>query len=1174
MLHGKPILLFAALLLLAGGSSAFAGPSGKKRMTSPLAAGMRELRKSPSQETRAAFRAFAEKHGKDWRIRYSPRTALPEAITGGRSARYPGTPEQAAVAFFEDNKELLKVEPSSLRLVLKKKFMGLTHLQYQQYKDGIPIEFSYARVHVSDTGEVAGYQGRFEPDIPAGTVPSVSEHAAASAASAHLGRFVNFKKRELVIYPDEAEGELKLAWKLRGRSGGIWIYYVDAMDGSILYRYDDLRYLCNGAAYNTQGSSSGTVYAVSPMPQYHANGYSVTEDDWAKPVELALRDQYFWVAGYSSATVTTAYGDYCASQTGKVFSSMKGPYFSVVNFRGASMHFDNGGGQWRTQGTPVSTPHPYSNSETYTYTVTLTDDWSGDGYVFAKAMPRFSAFSAGELDAYGSVNDEDIVHVKTSENTVASYLGVRTSPFVGAPVENPSYLIDLVTDASGTSDGFTVDISSYLVLTNAPTTSNNTTGSVVWSTYSATVYADTGLGGHTGLSEVNAFYHLNKVHRYFDGINVDHYNGGVPAADLSRQIPVMTHANGEPDTLAGCSQCNGMLNAYYDLENHHILLGDGMRDYNDKLRSFALDGTIVRHEYIHFVVDQIYPIINFGEFGAISEAMADFFAASSFWNEGYCSPAAGCTGDNLVTLGAYVGVGEGAARDISASGKPHDSHIYPTDWLGEVHDDSLFLSQALYSLGNPNGSRYLGTFSTTGGTFDGRSKAEVLAFAALFYFPDTFSNYLDAMLDACTQLDTKWGGGTCDSGDRTAITAAFSDHGIGAATIDLNDVYETASDSSLCDNNNGPECASDASSLSSLSATISPLGDIDYYSLPLSQGDFTARLDLPMSDTGGVYYAYSMFLFDEDREYLTEAVPNIYGTGGNACNLSGQCYTLDPSVTLTYTVPYGGGRYYLVVSAAPNMYYGNSEANSTTAYALALTRTPQGTASARIDVAAYDNDKISFNVPYPAFPSDGSISTQFISTAMANAEFVYEYAQLRDHNYEPITLTKSNVSGSYLLLSGVIDAAPSNTDTLGRRQISGNVQVQPGFAARYPGVGTVYLEIFGRNHMGHVVSLGVSNAINLTANRSEVTAYNNIITGSGSSIIKYETQSAGHLSIKVYTVAGALVRTVYDGSVPSGQGTVEWNGTNSDGGEAASGIYFVKTKGPGLDKVVKVAIVR
>ena len=112
--------------------------------------------------------------------------------------------------------------------------------------------------------------------------------------------------------------------------------------------------------------------------------------------------------------------------------------------------------------------------------------------------------------------------------------------------------------------------------------------------------------------------------------------------------------------------------------------------------------------------------------------------------------------------------------------------------------------------------------------------------------------------------------------------------------------------------------------------------------------------------------------------------------------------------------------------------------------------------------------------------------------------------------------------------------------------------------------------------MGQVLSLGVSNSLNLTANRSAVTAYNNIITPglSDGAIIKYEAQSSGGLSVKVYTQTGTLVKTVYDGGIPAGKGTVEWDGTNSAGGKAASGIYFVKTKGPGIDKIVKIAVIR
>ncbi len=1191
IMNRKYLLLAAALLLSSWAGELSAATKAGARRPSPLADSMRQVRKTPALAAREAFREFSRKQGKGWNVRYNPRTALPEALTGGRTARYPGSPEQAAIAFFEENKGFLKVEPSALRLVLNKEFAGITHLQYQQYKDGIPVEFSYARVHVAANGQVSGYQGKFEPEVNLNTTPALTAEAAVQAAAADLGRQLSVTRAELVIYPDENDGALKLAWKLRGRGNGLWVYYINAADGGVLLKYDDLRRYCDNNAYTTYGTSSGTVYAISPLPVYDGLSVTKTEDLWVQPAKVSLRDQYVWVRDYSSMTVTNASGDYCAQNSGKMYSSLKGPYFAVTNFRNASAHYDNGGGVWNQATTLVQTPHPYSNSPSFSYTqaypysITIPDTWSAKNYTFAKAMPRFTDFHAGELDNNGNVNDADQVYVKDGDAVLGAYIGTRTSPFFGAAVEKPSFGVTLEADSVGTAYGFNIDKSYYLVLTTAPTASVNP-GNVIWSTASVPiawstaptgVYMDRTLGDANALSEVNAFYHLNKARRFFDPINIK-TSGGV-AADLTKQVAVMVHAAGDPDSMTTCSvSCHGMLNAYYDLEKDYIVIGDGQMDYNNIYRSFALDGTIVRHEYMHLVMARIYPIINLGEFGALSEAVADYLAMASFWREGYATQK---------TLGNFVGAGEGAARDISASGNPTGLRKMPvsdTDplysWYGEVHDDSLILSQALYRLGNPSGSNYLGTF--TAGTFSGQSKADVLTYAALFYFPDNFSNFYEAMLDACAQFDTQWGG-ECDAGAVASIGAAFDYQGIGVARGE--DSYDIAAYSGLCKNNNGPECATDVSSFTALSATVSPVGDVDYYSLPLSAGNFTAKLDLPgITGQEGVYFAYSMFLFDSNRGLALDsagngviAVPDIYGSGSDYCPDSGQCKTLAPSVILNYSVPVGD-RYYLVVAGAPNQYYGNSEVNSPLPYTLTLTHAPQGTASARFTAAVFDNDEIAFEVPYTKFSMVGSVSSAPVIDTPPGAELLYEYAQLRDYKFEPLAKTRTDLAGTYM--QKVANSLNyNNSDALGRPLLSGRVKVLPGYAQAYPWTGTVYLEIFGRNHLGQVLSLGVSNPINLTSGGSDSTvAYNNII-GSGfhdKAIIHYVASSAGPVTIKIYTQTGTLVKTIpsFPSCGATCSGEESWDGRNSDNGKAASGIYFVKVKGPGLDKIVKVAVIR
>jgi hypothetical protein len=199
------------------------------------------------------------------------------------------------------------------------------------------------------------------------------------------------------------------------------------------------------------------------------------------------------------------------------------------------------------------------------------------------------------------------------------------------------------------------------------------------------------------------------------------------------------------------------------------------------------------------------------------------------------------------------------------------------------------------------------------------------------------------------------------------------------------------------------------------------------------------------------------------------------------------------------------------------------------------------------------------------------MSTAPSDDALTGAELVFQYAQLRDYNSQPLSDTRTGVSGSFLSTLGT----PAAGIVGGKAAITGKVLLKPGFSTRYPGVGTVYLEILGRNHLGSVVSMGVSGAINLTTNKSDLVTYNNIMRDAGDrAVVKYDLLSGGELTIKVYTVTGSLVKTVFSGMAPAGKGTTDWDGTNSGGSRVASGIYYIKAKGPGLDKTDKIAVVR
>ncbi|HNW45174.1 MAG TPA: FlgD immunoglobulin-like domain containing protein [Elusimicrobiales bacterium] len=841
-----------------------------------------------------------------------------------------------------------------------------------------------------------------------------------------------------------------------------------------------------------------------------------------------------------------------------------------------SAHFDNASGVWRSYQHPALTQTPglIANSTSYSYDITVVPALTGEE-VMAKVMPRFDTFRVGSMDEYGSVNDADEVDVKYGTTTVGSYIGQRTRPFYGASVERPSYTLALKTDETGTSEGFTVRESSYLVLVDFPSVSGNTPGnpagsSVLWSTTAASspgVYIDDSLGQAqpARLDEVNAFYHLNKVRNYFQKFNKTQA-GGVAPADLDKQIPVMVHASGAPDN----TPYTGMLNAFYDSEYDNIFFGDGPWDGNYH-RSFALDGTIVRHEYTHLAVHRIYPIINFGEFGAISEALSDYFSLASFWKEGYDEN--NTEKKNLDTLGNFLGT-LNYSRKISGTDK-----IMPGSWRGELYNDSLILSQTLYTLragANNASANNLGYIGGTG-VFKNLPMSDFLVWAALFYFPDSFLNFRDAMIDACAQFDVMPLSGGCSTALRTKIVTAFNAHGIPGQTGDR---YDTQVPGTLCGNNNGPECSTDISTMSALSATIFPAGDLDYYTLPVAAGEFSATLALPETTTPGFYKAYALYLFNAKREFLAEAVPDME-TDTLRCPGTGDCITYFPSVTLNYSVP-AAGRYYLLVAGGPTPDAGNGGVNSAslayTLYNSANSARTRGEVRAYLDASSkFDDDLISFEAHYSSF----SAFTAPVSTlaALGGGELYFEYAQLRDHNNLNIANARTNQAGACLTAGTACllteGAIIQHIDLDGLPYFSGSVRVQKGFAARYPGVGTVALEVFGRNRLGAVVSLGVSDRFYLTTNKTDFKTYNNILGASNSeATIKCDLQSAGNLSIKIYTQTGTLVKTIYDGPAGPGKPTFVWNGTNDSGGKAASGIYFLKAKGPGLNKMEKIAIVR
>ena len=58
--------------------------------------------------------------------------------------------------------------------------------------------------------------------------------------------------------------------------------------------------------------------------------------------------------------------------------------------------------------------------------------------------------------------------------------------------------------------------------------------------------------------------------------------------------------------------------------------------------------------------------------------------------------------------------------------------------------------------------------------------------------------------------------------------------------------------------------------------------------------------------------------------------------------------------------------------------------------------------------------------------------------------------------------------------------------------------------------------------------------------------------------INFDLPKNAHVELSVFNILGQSVTTLVSGEMPAGSHQISWNGTDSDGGSVASGIYFYR----------------
>ncbi len=78
----------------------------------------------------------------------------------------------------------------------------------------------------------------------------------------------------------------------------------------------------------------------------------------------------------------------------------------------------------------------------------------------------------------------------------------------------------------------------------------------------------------------------------------------------------------------------------------------------------------------------------------------------------------------------------------------------------------------------------------------------------------------------------------------------------------------------------------------------------------------------------------------------------------------------------------------------------------------------------------------------------------------------------------------------------------------------------------------------------------------------------------GESLIGFSLNRKAEISLRIYDISGRLVRSLARGDFPAGSYEISWDGRDSRGREASSGIYFYRLQGAGQELSSRMVLIR
>ncbi len=200
--------------------------------------------------------------GTRWEVfSWNPQTGTPHWVHGNSVKMAAAvTTERQLVDLAEqvilDNRATLLADLDNLRLTATPHAMGKWVAHFQQTYNGLDVYDARVRIAFSDDGKLMLMGSDYYTGIDLNTTPSIPEASAIQLAKIAVGfnpatdRMDGASELMILPYPlSETMVEHHLVWKLRVGTEdplGIWVTWMDAHTGEILWRTNDIHFAYGG----------------------------------------------------------------------------------------------------------------------------------------------------------------------------------------------------------------------------------------------------------------------------------------------------------------------------------------------------------------------------------------------------------------------------------------------------------------------------------------------------------------------------------------------------------------------------------------------------------------------------------------------------------------------------------------------------------------------------------------------------------------------------------------------------------------------------------------------------------------------------------------------------------------------------------------------------------------